>query len=751
MATYFHGSSEFQAAAAAAAAAPDGMQTLYLMNPNYVPYSDTHQPVTNMFFLNPAGNALNPTSLPHAPPPNHHHFPTGLPLPSPTASIGQANSDDQHRPSPLHGIVSGGVHYNIWGSSIDHHHHHQNSPGSSHPQVVSAAVAAENSGGPHDVASQLGLRRPVVSPRQGLSLSLSSQQVPYRSSNVETDHHIQGQPPTMSLADDMRISAGNSTSVSSIVSNGISGVQSHVVLGSKYLRAAQELLDEVVNVGKVIKSTTDVSDEGTKKKIKMDKESVTAVAGGEGTSSAAGENGAKRGAELTTAQRQELQMKKAKLASMLDEVEQRYRQYHHQMQIVVSSFEQAAGFGAAKSYTALALQTISKQFRSLKDAISGQIKATSKSLGEEDCLGAKIEGSRLRYVDHQLRQQRALQQLGMIQHNAWRPQRGLPERAVSVLRAWLFEHFLHPYPKDSDKHMLAKQTGLTRSQVSNWFINARVRLWKPMVEEMYMEEIKEQERNGSEEINANKNEQKESGSSSTAQQEIVSNKMDHHQVKTRSKPDKLSINQNNTSPTEFSNSTISTSPMGGSSLLPQTPFNLIGSSDLDGVAQRSPKKPRGINDLRNSPSSILSMDMEMKQGETREFNINFGDHERLSKESYSFLTGTANHGGGFGSYSAMGDIGRFDPEQLTPRFHGNSVSLTLGLPHCENLSLSGNQQNFLSNQNIQLGRRLDLGPSESDFCGINTQQASHSGTGYDNIEMQNRKRFAAQLLPDFVA
>jgi hypothetical protein len=30
-------------------------------------------------------------------------------------------------------------------------------------------------------------------------------------------------------------------------------------------------------------------------------------------------------------------------------------------------------------------------------------------------------------------------------------------------------------------------------QVSNWFINARVRLWKPMVEEMYVEETKEQD------------------------------------------------------------------------------------------------------------------------------------------------------------------------------------------------------------------------------------------------------------------
>ncbi|KAK8481914.1 hypothetical protein V6N12_016102, partial [Hibiscus sabdariffa] len=29
--------------------------------------------------------------------------------------------------------------------------------------------------------------------------------------------------------------------------------------------------------------------------------------------------------------------------------------------------------------------------------------------------------------------------------------------------------------------------------VSNWFINARVRLWKPMVEEMYQQETKEED------------------------------------------------------------------------------------------------------------------------------------------------------------------------------------------------------------------------------------------------------------------
>lgn len=37
---------------------------------------------------------------------------------------------------------------------------------------------------------------------------------------------------------------------------------------------------------------------------------------------------------------------------------------------------------------------------------------------------------------------------------------------------------------------------MCRMQVSNWFINARVRLWKPMVEEMYVEEMKDDDGGG---------------------------------------------------------------------------------------------------------------------------------------------------------------------------------------------------------------------------------------------------------------
>ncbi|CAK9140090.1 unnamed protein product, partial [Ilex paraguariensis] len=99
------------------------------------------------------------------------------------------------------------------------------------------------------------------------------------------------------------------------------------------------------------------------------------------------------------------------------------------MQTIVSSFDAIAGFGAAKPYTALALQTISRHFRCLRDAIDGQIRVTRRSLREQDgSTSSKEVGiSRLRYVDQQIRQQRALQQFGMMQQHAWRPQRGLPK------------------------------------------------------------------------------------------------------------------------------------------------------------------------------------------------------------------------------------------------------------------------------------------------------------------------------------
>lgn len=308
---------------------------------------------------------------------------------------------------------------------------------------------------------------------QGLSLSLSTQipsgvQIPsiqYRNSTQEIPEIIKRDSSTYPMSTVAR-----------------------TIPNSKYLKATQLLLDEVVNMRSALKKNEIKSSKEIEEGLKDGVELPSGVTAS-GTSNPP-ESTSNWTSELSPAERQDLQNKLTKLLSMLDEVDRRYKQYYHQMQIVVSSFDVIAGCGAAKPYTALALQTISRHFRCLRDAIMGQIRATRKNLGEQENSSNGQGGgiSRLRFVDQQLRQQRALQQLGMMQPHAWRPQRGLPESSVSILRAWLFEHFLHPYPKDSDKIMLARQTGLTRSQVSNWFINARVRLWKPMVEEMYKEE-----------------------------------------------------------------------------------------------------------------------------------------------------------------------------------------------------------------------------------------------------------------------
>uniref|UniRef100_A0A0D3DQF9 Homeobox domain-containing protein n=1 Tax=Brassica oleracea var. oleracea TaxID=109376 RepID=A0A0D3DQF9_BRAOL len=222
------------------------------------------------------------------------------------------------------------------------------------------------------------------------------------------------------------------------------------VLRSRYLKPAQGLLDEVVSVEKELNQMR------RKKKGETFNNSANETEGGGGF-------GGEISIELSTIERQELQSKKAKLLTMVDEVDKRYNQYYHQMEALASSFEVVAGFGSAKPYTSVALNRISCHFCSLRDAIKKHIQVIREKLKEK---GGELS----------LDEQQGGERIPRLS-------------SVSALRAWLFEHFLHPSPKESEKMMLAKQTRLSKNQVANWFINARVRLWKPMIEEMYKEEF----------------------------------------------------------------------------------------------------------------------------------------------------------------------------------------------------------------------------------------------------------------------
>ncbi|KAL0369039.1 UNVERIFIED_CONTAM: BEL1-like homeodomain protein 2 [Sesamum calycinum] len=256
---------------------------------------------------------------------------------------------------------------------------------------------------------------------------------------------------------------------------------------SRYLRAAQELLEEFCSVGR---------GQLKNQRIKNQDRNPNSVpdSGGVATGPSSSKD---HHHPLSPAERTDHQRRKIKLLAMLDEVDTRYLRYCEQMQAMVYSFDSIVGQGAAAVYTGLAQKAMSRHFRCMKDAIIGEVKVSCEALGEKDVsVGSgltKGETPRLKLLEQKYRQQKALQHMGMLDPESWRPQRGLPERSVNILRSWLFEHFLHPYPSEADKHLLSRQTGLSKNQVSNWFINARVRLWKPMVEQMYQQEFQDQD------------------------------------------------------------------------------------------------------------------------------------------------------------------------------------------------------------------------------------------------------------------
>ncbi|ESW28869.1 hypothetical protein PHAVU_002G024800 [Phaseolus vulgaris] len=319
--------------------------------------------------------------------------------------------------------------------------------------------------------------------------SSSTVQFPYKNNSHQQALHLQG---VIGHDNNQQGHVGFGSSSLGVV---------NVLRNTKYVKAAQELLEEFCSVGR-----------GQFKKSKLNRQNSNPNSNPDGGGSSPSSKDAAippPPPPLSAADRIEHQRRKVKLLSMLDEMDRRYNHYCEQMQMVVNSFDLMMGFGAAVPYTALAQKAMSRHFRCLKDAITAQLKQSCELLGEKEGAGAsgltKGETPRLKVLEQSLRQQRAFHQMGMMEQEAWRPQRGLPERSVNILRAWLFEHFLHPYPSDADKHLLARQTGLSRNQVSNWFINARVRLWKPMVEEMYQQELKEAENTEERENNQSNN------------------------------------------------------------------------------------------------------------------------------------------------------------------------------------------------------------------------------------------------------
>ncbi|XP_004506043.1 BEL1-like homeodomain protein 7 [Cicer arietinum] len=360
------------------------------------------------------------------------------------------------------------------------------------------------------VVENMGTFLSDCNPHQGLSLSLSSQSKLPSPSSFE-----QGSSNMMkTLIHQEPIIIGTTTSNSSNSSYRSVGPlgpftgYATILKSSRFLKPCQELLEECCGCRqsgpKWVSRDVVVDDENGV--CGSNSGSMLLYGSKEKENSVADADAGNSFCLSSSSSRPECQKNKAQLLFMQQEVSRRHKQYHQQMQMVVSSFESVAGLSSATPYISLALKSLSKHFKSLKNSITDQLKITCQVLGEDFSIlpptitssSSKIDSSnnvtRIRCMNHSIQKNYSGGNSNVDfvepQQHVWRPQRGLPERSVAILKAWLFEHFLHPYPTDTDKHMLATQTGLSRNQVSNWFINARVRVWKPMVEEIHMLESK---------------------------------------------------------------------------------------------------------------------------------------------------------------------------------------------------------------------------------------------------------------------
>lgn len=119
-------------------------------------------------------------------------------------------------------------------------------------------------------------------------------------------------------------------------------------------------------------------------------------------------------------------------------MDNQYSQCLDEIHTVVSAFHAATELDP-HIHAHFALQTVSFLYKDLRERISNHILAMGSNVN-----GPWSEEEKEWSVDTSfIQKQWALQQLKR-KDQLWRPQRGLPERSVSVLRDWMFQNFLHP-------------------------------------------------------------------------------------------------------------------------------------------------------------------------------------------------------------------------------------------------------------------------------------------------------------------
>merc|ERR1719440_2512268 len=100
-------------------------------------------------------------------------------------------------------------------------------------------------------------------------------------------------------------------------------------------------------------------------------------------------------------------------------------------------------------------------FKKLSETEQGEFKTVDPPLKQSTCEAVMM--LRSRFLD------------------ARRKRRNFSKHASEVLNEYFYSHLSNPYPSEEAKEDLARQCGISVSQVSNWFGNKRIRYKKNIV------------------------------------------------------------------------------------------------------------------------------------------------------------------------------------------------------------------------------------------------------------------------------
>lgn len=98
-------------------------------------------------------------------------------------------------------------------------------------------------------------------------------------------------------------------------------------------------------------------------------------------------------------------------------------------------------------------RAVSAMYRGLRRRLAGEIVAAASraSCWGESSSSVTVTAAAAGDVEMErswesafIQKHWSAQQLRRAEQQCWRPQRGLPEKSVAVLKAWMFENFLHP-------------------------------------------------------------------------------------------------------------------------------------------------------------------------------------------------------------------------------------------------------------------------------------------------------------------